>query len=103
MATPSTASEFVKQLRTLVDHLVEALNSGEAAGIQKNQQAFSIAIEQAWNYFNRPDVPAREKAIPRLIEGWVQRDLMAEISDPANHQKAIHDLKLFQNSLVLFE
>lgn len=103
MTSPANTSEFVEQLRTLVDDLIDALNSGDATSIQKDQQAFSAAIEQAWQHFNRPDIPAKEKAIPRLIESWVQRDLMTEISDPANHQKAIRDLKLFQNSLVLFE
>ncbi len=103
METPANASEFAQQLRTLVNNLIDALNSGDIVNIQKNQQAFSVAIEQAWQHFNRPDVPAKEKAIPRLIESWAQRDLMTEISDPVNHQKAIHDLKLFESSLILFE
>ncbi len=103
MATPANTSEFVKQIRILTNDLIEALNSGDEARIRKDQAAFSAAIEQAWQYFNRPEIPGREKAIPRLVEGWAQRDLLTEVSDPANHQKAIHDLKLFLNSLVMFE
>jgi hypothetical protein len=103
MVVPNNASEFVKQIHALTDDLIEALNNSDEARIQKDQQAFSIAIERAWQYFNRPEVPAREKAIPRLIEGWAQRDLMTEVSDPANRQKAVRDLKLFLNGLALFE
>ena len=103
MVVPTDASEFVKQIRILAHDLIDALNSGDEARIKKDQPAFSAAIEQAWQYFNRPEVPAREKAIPRIIEGWAQRDLMTEVSDPANHQKAIRDLRLFLSSLVMFE
>jgi hypothetical protein len=103
MAVPSNASEVVKQIRALATDLIEALNSDDEARIQKDQQAFSAAIERAWQYFNRPEVPAREKAIPRLIEGWAQRDLMTEVSDPANRQHAVRDLKLFLSGLALFE
>lgn len=103
MAVPNNAGEFVKQIRALTNDLIEALNSGDQFRIQKDQQAFSAAIEKAWQYFNRPEVPTREKAIPRLIEGWAQRDLMTEVSDPANRQKAVRDLKLFLNGLALFE
>jgi hypothetical protein len=76
MVMPANASEFVRQIRTLTNDLIDALNSGDEARIQKDGQAFSVAVEHAWQYFNRPEVPAREKAIPRLIEGWAQRDLM---------------------------
>jgi hypothetical protein len=103
MVVPNSASEFVKQIRALTNDLIDALNNGDDNRIRKSQQAFSTAIEKAWQYFNRPEVPAREKAIPRLIEGWAQRDLMTEVSDPANRQKAVHDLKLFLNGLALFE
>jgi hypothetical protein len=103
MAVPSNSAEVVKQMRALATDLIDALNSGDQARIQKDQQAFSAAIERAWQYFNRPEIPAREKAIPRVIEGWAQRDLMTEISDPANHEKAIRDLKLFLSGLALFE
>lgn len=103
MTMPTNASDFVQRMRILGNNLIEALNQGDSAQIVTAQQEFSGAIEHAWQYFNRPEVPAREKAIPRLIEGWAQRDLTAEISEPANHKKAIHDLKLFMNTLALFE
>jgi len=103
MAVPSNATEVVKQIRALANDLIAALNSNDEARIRKDQQAFSAAIEHAWQYFNRPEVPPREKAIPRLIEGWAQRDLMAEVSDPANRQQAVRDLKLFLSGLALFE
>jgi len=103
MAIPGNASEVVKQIRALATDLIEALNSNDEARIQKDQQAFSVTIERAWQYFNRPEVPAREKAIPRLIEGWAQRDLMTEVSDPENRQHAVRDLKLFLSGLALFE
>jgi hypothetical protein len=103
MVIPSNASEFIRQIQALTNDLIEALNSDDQGRIQKDQQAFSAAIEKAWQYFNRPEVPAREKALPRLIEGWAQRDLMTEINDPVNRQKAVRDLKLFLNGLALFE
>lgn len=103
MAVPSNATEVVKQIRALATDLIDALNSGDEARIQKDQQVFSAAIEHAWQYFNRPEIPAKEKAIPRLIEGWAQRDLMSEVSNPANRDKAVRDLKLFLSGLALFE
>jgi hypothetical protein len=103
MTVPTNATEVVKQIRALTTDLIDALNINDEARIQKDQQAFSAAIEHAWQYFNRPEVPAKEKAIPRLIEGWAQRDLMTEVSDPANRQHAVRDLKLFLNGLALFE
>jgi hypothetical protein len=103
MALPTNAGEFIKQIHLLANDLIDALNSNDEARIRKDQQAFSAAIEHAWQYFNRPEVSAREKAIPRLIEGWAQRDLMTEVGDPANRQQAIRDLKLFLSGLALFE
>ncbi len=103
MVIPGSAAEFVKQIHILTENLIDALKSGDEVRIRKDQQAFSTAIERAWQDFNRPEIPAKEKALPRLIEGWAQRDLMTEISDPANRQKAIRDLKLFLNGLALFE
>jgi hypothetical protein len=103
MTLPINAGEFIGQIRVLANELIAALDSGDTARIQKDQAAFSAAIERAWAAFNRPEVPAREKAIPRLIESWAQRDLLTEVNDPANRQKAVHDLKLFLNTLALFE
>lgn len=103
MTIPRSAGDFVRQIHALTEDLIEALNLNDEARILQDQQAFSSAIELGWQYFNRPEIPGREKAIPRLIEGWAQRDLMAEVSDPANRAKAVRDLKLFLSGLALFE
>lgn len=96
-------SDFVKQVQSLGNELMDALNQADPARVSAAQQKFSGAIDLAWQYFNRPEVPARQRALPRLIERWAQGDLPQEISDPANYPAVAHELKLFLSSLVIFE
>jgi len=103
MSTTISTSDFVKQMRGLGNELIEALNQGDTASVNAAQEKFSGAIEQAWQYFSRPEIPAREKALPRLIERWAQGDLPKEISDPAHYPAVARELKLFLSSLVIFE
>jgi hypothetical protein len=103
MNTPISASAFVQQLRTIGSELLDALNLGDVESVTAAQRKFSGAIDAAWQYFNRPEVPAREKALPRLIERWAQGDLPKEISDPANYPAVARELKLLLSSLVIFE
>lgn len=98
----TTLSQFIEQMRTLSNDFLAALASGDPAKVAPAQQAFSRTIEAAWQYFNRPDVPAKAKAIPRVIETWAEQDLPTRIQDPQNYPKLQHELRLFLSSLVLF-
>ena len=103
MSTSISVSDFIKQVHVLGEDLIDALNQGDTLRVNAAQQKFSDAIERAWQYFNRPEVPARERALPRIFERWAQGDLPKEISDPANYPAVAHELNLFLSSLVIFE
>lgn len=103
MSTTINTSDFIKQVQLIGGDLLDALNQGDVSRVNAAQQKFSETIERAWQYFNRPEIPARERALPRIFERWAQGDLPQEISNPANYPTVAHELKLFLSSLVIFE
>ena len=94
-------NEIRTQLSLLTKNLLDALENNDRAKALVAQQAFTGTIASLWNATEEVGIDPKAKAILRLVAGWAITELPNQIQDPVNEEKIKHELKIFQNSLIL--
>ena len=90
------------QLDILTRDLLEALETSDRERAHAAQKAFTGTIATLWNAAEEAAFDPKLKAILRLVAGWAITELPEQIKDSKKDERIMHELKLFQKSLMMF-